>query len=149
MSDYKQSIKYFVFSILFFSVITITLSLGVWDNPNFSIHDFFLNLASELVGLFITVLIVDTYLRMKRQNLQDYWERREKKIRPSERPKVEAESGDFVVTAGDSLVKSVTTLRDKATGIEYLLVIHEQGSSLTPLLNTDGQPVVRSEQETK
>lgn len=173
----KHTIKYFVVSILFFAVIYTTLAIGILDNPNFSIYDFFLNLASELVGLFITVLIVDTYLRMKGQNLQAYRERRRKKEAVQAGVDVTnatendgaaavadtvaggadaatdetgalaalaaAEDSGFEVLGGEGVVKSVATVRDKATGIQYLLVVHAHGSGLTPLLDEDGKPVVR------
>ena len=50
-----------------FIVFSITFYFGVFANPNFNIHDFCMNLASEVLGLMITVVIVDTYIREKKK----------------------------------------------------------------------------------
>lgn len=50
-----------------FIVFSITFYFGVFANPNFNIHDFCMNLASEVLGLLITVVIVDTYIREKKK----------------------------------------------------------------------------------
>ena len=44
-------------------------------------------------------------------------------------------------------LRSVSTLRDKQTGVQYLLVINENGSGLTPLLDKDGKPVIDEQTE--
>lgn len=38
---------------------------GVFGNPNFNIHDFCLNLTSEILGIAITVTLVDALIRQK------------------------------------------------------------------------------------
>ena len=49
-----------------FIVFSITFYFGVFANPNFNIHEFCMNLASEILGLVITVVIVDTYMEEKK-----------------------------------------------------------------------------------
>ena len=41
-----------------------------------------------------------------------------------------------------SFTMSECIIRDKKTGVNYLLVNHGNGGGLTPLLNRDGSPVV-------
>jgi len=51
--------------IMMFITFSITFYFGVFANPNFNIHDFCMNLASEILGLVIAVVVVDTYVREK------------------------------------------------------------------------------------
>lgn len=61
---HKKKIK--ILLIAMFIVFSITFYFGVFANPNFNIHEFCMNLASEILGLVITVVIVDTYMEEKR-----------------------------------------------------------------------------------
>jgi len=51
--------------IMMFITFSITFYFGVFANLNFNIHDFCMNLASEILGLVIAVVVVDTYVREK------------------------------------------------------------------------------------
>lgn len=53
--------------IAMFIVFSITFYFGVFANPNFNIHDFCMNLASEILGLIIAIVIVDTYINEKKK----------------------------------------------------------------------------------
>lgn len=44
---------------------SITFYFGIFANPNFNINDFCMNLASEILGILITVVIVDSYIKEK------------------------------------------------------------------------------------
>lgn len=44
---------------------SVTFYFGIFANPNFNLNDFCLNLSSEVLGLLITVAIVDSYIREK------------------------------------------------------------------------------------
>lgn len=61
---HKKKIK--ILLVAMFIVFSITFYFGVFANPNFNIHEFCMNLASEILGLVITVVIVDTYMEEKR-----------------------------------------------------------------------------------
>lgn len=68
----KKFIKYFIWSVLFFSILWTTFYVGVIENPDFNIYDFCMGLASELVGAVIALLIIDVYIKTK----TDYREER-------------------------------------------------------------------------
>jgi len=53
--------------IIVFIVFSVTFYYGVFANPNFNIHDFCMNLASEILGLVIALVLVDTYINEKRK----------------------------------------------------------------------------------
>lgn len=61
---HKKKIK--ILLVAMFIVFSITFYFGVFANPNFNIHEFCMNLASEILGLVITVVIVDTYMEEKK-----------------------------------------------------------------------------------
>lgn len=44
---------------------SVTFYFGVFANPNFNIHDFCMNLSSEILGLVIALVLVDTYIKEK------------------------------------------------------------------------------------
>ena len=48
-------------------IFSITFYLGVFANPNFSIYDFCMNLASEILGLTIALVLVDKYISEKKK----------------------------------------------------------------------------------
>lgn len=50
-----------------FIIFSITFYFGVFANPNFNIYDFCMNLASEVLGLIIAVVIIDTYINEKKK----------------------------------------------------------------------------------
>ncbi|MCP1110339.1 hypothetical protein M2145_002041 [Lachnospiraceae bacterium PF1-21] len=54
-----------IFSIIIFIVFSITFSVGVFANPNFNIHDFCMNLASEILGMVIALVLVEAYIKEK------------------------------------------------------------------------------------
>lgn len=53
--------------IVMFITFGITFYFGVFANPTFNIHDFCMNLASEILGLVIAVVIVDTYISERKK----------------------------------------------------------------------------------
>lgn len=57
----KVRILYIIMVLIF----SVTFSVGVFMNPNFNIYDFCMNLASEILGLAITLVIVETYIKEK------------------------------------------------------------------------------------
>ena len=138
MSKHKKRIWYYIITIIYFAVFSVTFNVGVVNNPGFNIHDFCMGLASELVGLIFAVVIVENYIRMKTEHNQ------EKRLTNdvSKEPGLTQNGFEIIGGEGYSSVKSVSTLRDKHTGVQYLLVIHENGSGLTPLLDKDGRPVI-------
>lgn len=127
-------------SILISCTFSITFSIGIFDNPDFTIQDFCMNLASELIGLLITVLVVDTYLRVRRNYLMDRKAKKEGSMESTQEPEMEHH---FEITDGADTctIQSISTIKDQKTGIQYLLIVHEHGSVLTPLLDSDGKPV--------
>lgn len=64
----KKKIKLLVF--VMFILFSITFYLGVFANPNFNIYDFCMNLASEILGLLIAIVIVDSYVSEKKNNIK-------------------------------------------------------------------------------
>lgn len=46
-------------------IFSVTFYFGVFANPQCSIYDFCMNLASEILGLVIAIVIVDTYISEK------------------------------------------------------------------------------------
>lgn len=65
----KKKIR--ILLVVMFVIFSITFYLGVFTNPNFNIHDFCMNLASEILGLIITVVIVDTYMDAKKKEKKE------------------------------------------------------------------------------
>ena len=61
----KKKIR--ILLVVMFVIFNITFYLGVFTNPNFNIHDFCMNLTSEILGLIIAVVIVDTYIEEKKK----------------------------------------------------------------------------------
>lgn len=61
----KKSLRILV--IIMMLVFSVTFYFGVFANPNFNIHDFCMNLASEIIGIVITVVLIDTIIRKKKQ----------------------------------------------------------------------------------
>ena len=43
-------------------IFSLTFSVGVFANPNFNIHEFCMNLSTEIVGMVIALVIVDRYV---------------------------------------------------------------------------------------
>jgi len=135
----KKFKRFLIVSIIFFSVFSVTFSIGIFNNPNFNILDFCTNLASELLGLVIALVIVDSYISTKREY------RQEKSEQPVDQAAdvTKINNGFEVINNNDpGTVKSISTVRDKQTGVQYLLVIHEYGSGLTPLLDNEGKPII-------
>lgn len=64
MKNRRMRILYFVMVVIF----SVTFSLGIFGNPNFSIHDFCMNLSSEILGLLIAVIFVDNYVKYREEN---------------------------------------------------------------------------------
>lgn len=133
----KKHIRYIVMSAIYISLITVTFNIGISNNPNFSIYDLGLNLASELLALIFTILVVDTYIKAK----SDFYQERAQRKNSAQQEAIAPEIADgFAILQGEgaNVVKSVSTVRDEQTGIRYLLVVHTNGSALTPLLDQDG-----------
>jgi len=97
-----------------------------------------MGLASELVGLIFAVVIVENYIRMKTERAKEKRQTRD----TSEEQNLMQSGFEVIGGEGFSAVKSIATLKDKQTGVQYLLVIHEHGSGLTPLLDKDGKPII-------
>lgn len=53
--------------IIMLIIFSITFYLGIFANPNFNIYDFFMNLSSEIFGLIIALVLVDTYASEKKK----------------------------------------------------------------------------------
>jgi len=51
--------------VIMFITFSITFYFGVFANPNFNIYDFCMNLSSEILGLVIALILVDTYVKEK------------------------------------------------------------------------------------
>lgn len=51
--------------VIMFVTFSITFYFGVFANPNFNVYDFCMNLSSEILGLVIALILVDTYIREK------------------------------------------------------------------------------------
>lgn len=66
MKSKKVKILFIIIFIIFF----VTFSVGVFSNPNFNVYDFCMNLASEILGLVIALVLVETYIKEK-QKKQD------------------------------------------------------------------------------
>lgn len=49
-------------------VFGVTFYFGIFANPKFNIYDFCMNLSSEILGLVIAVVIVDTYIAKKTES---------------------------------------------------------------------------------
>lgn len=61
----KKKMK--IMLVAMFIIFSITFYFGVFANPNFNIYDFCMNLASEVLGLIIAVVIIDTYINEKKK----------------------------------------------------------------------------------
>ena len=138
MSKHKRRIWYYAITIVYFTVFTVSFNVGIASNPNFNIHDFCMGLATELVGLIFAVVIVENYIRMKTERAKEKRQTRD----TSEEQNLMQSGFEVIGGEGFSAVKSIATLKDKQTGVQYLLVIHEHGSGLTPLLDKDGKPII-------
>ncbi|MDR2932235.1 MAG: hypothetical protein LBV27_03920 [Oscillospiraceae bacterium] len=53
--------------IIMVAIFSVTFYFGIIVNPNFNIYDFCMNLSSEVLGLVIAIVLVDTYVREKRK----------------------------------------------------------------------------------
>lgn len=56
-----------IFFIVMIVIFGITFNLGVFGNPNFNIYDFCMNLSSEIVGLAIALVLVESYVGKKKK----------------------------------------------------------------------------------
>lgn len=63
----RQTKKLRILLIVMCVTFGITFSIGIFNNPNFNIYDFCMNLASEVLGMVITLVIVDTYIAEKKK----------------------------------------------------------------------------------
>jgi hypothetical protein len=130
----KKHTKYYLISIVYFAILATTFVVGIHRNPNFNIYDFCMGLSTELTGLIIAFIVVDYYVKTKTERLQ---ERKQNKT-----PDLSKKNFEIINGEGLTSVKSISTLRDTRTGVQYLLVIHEDGSGLTPLLDKEGKPII-------
>ncbi len=137
----RKHTRYIVTSAVFFALLTITFNIGVTNNPNFSIYDLGLNLASEILGLVFTLLIVDTYVSAKRDFYKEKTRGRNNTAQNTAEETAEPPAGvfEFLRDEGAGAVKSTSTLTDAQTGARYLLIVYENGSSLTPLAEESTQ----------
>lgn len=63
LKNKKVRILFIVMTIVF----GITFSLGVFANPNFNIYDFCMGLSSEIPGLVIGLVLIETYIKEKKK----------------------------------------------------------------------------------
>ncbi len=63
----KRYIKYFIFSVLFFSIISTVYFIAVVENPGFNIYDLGVNLLSEFAGMIFTVLVFNEFITYRQQ----------------------------------------------------------------------------------
>lgn len=56
-----------ILMIVMIVIFSVTFYFGVFANPNFNIHDFCMNLASEVLGIVITVVLIDTLISRKKK----------------------------------------------------------------------------------
>lgn len=56
-----------ILTIIMVVVFSITFTFGVFGNPNFNIYDFCMNLASEIIGMVIALILVDAYVKEKQK----------------------------------------------------------------------------------
>lgn len=45
---------------------SVVFYFGVFSNPTFNINDLCMNLASEIIGIVIALVLVDTYIKAKK-----------------------------------------------------------------------------------
>lgn len=131
----KKRIWLIVLYVMLCSTIAFSIYFGIAENPHFSINEFCMGLASELVGMLFAVLVVDSYIRLRTERAEE-----RKRQRDISKHSALASSGFEAVGGESSGVKSVSVIQDKQTGLHYLFVVHETGSALTPLLDQDGNP---------
>lgn len=60
--------RFKVLFIVMCMIFSVTFYFGVFANPNFNIYDFCMNMASEILGLVIAVVIVDTYVLERKKS---------------------------------------------------------------------------------
>lgn len=63
----KKNIKRIAVTAVTVAIFAVTFSVGVFNNPNFNIQDFCMNMASELLGIAIALTIVEVYVRERRK----------------------------------------------------------------------------------
>lgn len=51
--------------IVMITVFSVTFSIGIFDNPNFNLQDFCLNLSTEFLGMCFALIIVEAYVKEK------------------------------------------------------------------------------------
>lgn len=56
-----------LFMILMGLIFSVTFFFGIFANPTFNIYDFCMNLSSEILGLVITLVFVDGYIRARQK----------------------------------------------------------------------------------
>lgn len=57
--------KFRVLLIIICITFSVSFYFGIFANPNFNIYDFCMNLSSEILGLVIALVLVDTYIKEK------------------------------------------------------------------------------------
>lgn len=67
----KRSKKLIGIYLVLVALFSAVFSLGVFANPNFNIHDFCMNLASEIIGIVIALVLIDTYVKEKNKTGED------------------------------------------------------------------------------
>lgn len=64
----KANRRFIIISILMAAIFSISFSIGIFSNPNFDIHDFFMGLSTEILGTAIALIVVETYIREKQKH---------------------------------------------------------------------------------
>lgn len=54
--------KILILHIVIVIIISITLSIGIFGNPEFNIYDFFGGFSAELIGMVFALVVVETYV---------------------------------------------------------------------------------------
>lgn len=58
----KPRLKRLILYIIIVVIMTITFNLGIVNNPDFRVGDFFVNLSSEFIGLVFALCVVEVYI---------------------------------------------------------------------------------------
>jgi hypothetical protein len=135
MKHIKKHLRYYIIYTIYVVVFGITFNIGVFYNPYFSLYDFFMSFASELLGITFTVVIVESYIRLKTEQKQ---KKNDKKYTSNTS---DSTKNSLKINDGINSVKCLSTIKDEKTGVQYLLVEFEDGRVLTPLLDNNGKPI--------
>lgn len=52
-----------ILKVIIVLIFSITFYFGVFANPNFNIHDFCMNLSTEILGIVFALVIIESYVK--------------------------------------------------------------------------------------